>query len=73
MLLLLVLIALLVILTGSYNVAVTERHNPITAWALDNTFRNSVQGHGNGIDAPELTPAMFLPLNWRGCGLGRLH
>ena len=31
MLLLLVLIALLVILTGGYNVAATERHNPITA------------------------------------------
>ena len=58
MLVLLILIVLLVILTGGYNVAATERHNPITAWALDTTFRNSVQGRGSDIAAPELTPAM---------------
>lgn len=58
MLVLLVLIGLLVILTGGYNVAATERHKPITAWALDTTFRNSVQGHGRDIAATELTPAM---------------
>src|SRR3546814_3659701 len=32
--LLLILIALLVVLTGGYNVAATDRHNPIVAWAL---------------------------------------
>ena len=56
--LLALLIALLVVLTGGYNVAATERHNPIAGWALDTTFRNSVQGHGDGIAAPEFTPAM---------------
>ena len=46
------------ILTGGYNVAAIKRHNPIAAWALDTTFRNSVQGRGSDIAAPELTPAM---------------
>ncbi len=58
MLLLLALIALLVVLTGGYNVAATQRHTPVVGWALDTTFRNSVQRHGSDIEAPELTPAM---------------
>src|SRR3546814_18443813 len=38
--LLLILIALLVVLTGGYNVAATDRHNPIVAWALTTTMRS---------------------------------
>ncbi len=56
--LLAILIALLVILSGGYNVAATERHNPVAAWALDTAFVNSVQGHGDAVAAPELTQAM---------------
>lgn len=55
---LLVLIALLVVITGAYNVAATERHTTLGAWALDTNFVNSVRGHGADIPAPELTPAM---------------
>ncbi|WP_431470183.1 c-type cytochrome [Sphingosinithalassobacter sp. LHW66-3] len=54
----LILIGLFVVLTGSYNVAATERHTTVGEWALDTNFRNSVQGHGSDITAPELTPAM---------------
>lgn len=53
-----VLIALIVILTGGYNVAASERHNPIVGWALNTTFVNSVQRHGDEVSAPELTRAM---------------
>ena len=59
-LLALILIGLLVILTGGYNVAATERHTTVGAWALDMNFRNSVQGHGSEITPPELTPAMVV-------------
>ena len=52
------LIALLVILTGGYNVAATERHTTVGAWALETNFANSVQGHADDIVAPELTRAM---------------
>lgn len=58
MFLLLVVIGLLVVLSGGYNVAATERHTTVGAWALDTNFTNSVQGHGEDITAPQLTPAM---------------
>ena len=52
-------IALGVILSGAYNVAATDRHNPIVAWAFDTTFENSVERRADGIAAPALTPAMI--------------
>lgn len=58
LLLLGIAVALLVILSGGYNVAATERHNPVVGWALDTTFVNSVRGHSDHIEAPELTQAM---------------
>lgn len=51
-------VALLVVLTGGYNVAATDRHNPVVAWALDTTFHNSVRGRADGLTAPRFTPAM---------------
>lgn len=51
-------IALGVILSGAYNVAATDRHNPIAAWAFETTFENSVSRQASAIAAPELTPAM---------------
>lgn len=55
---LLAVIALLVILTGGYNVAATERHTSVGEWALDTNFTNSVQRQADDITAPELTGAM---------------
>lgn len=51
-------IALGVILSGAYNVAATDRHNPIVAWAFDTTFENSVSRRASAMAAPDLTPAM---------------
>lgn len=60
MLLLLVLIGLIVVLTGGYNVAATERHNPLVGWALTTAMRNHVQGAADDLTAPaEITPAMI--------------
>lgn len=60
LLLLLVLIALIVTLTGAYNVAATDRHNPIVGWALDTTMRNSVQERAEDVTPPAaFTPAMI--------------
>jgi mono/diheme cytochrome c family protein len=56
--LLALLIAALVIVTGGYNVAATERHTAIGEWALDAAFTNSVRSEASGIAAPEFTPAM---------------
>lgn len=58
MLLLLLLLGLLVVLTGGYNVAATERHTTVGAWALETNFTNSVQGSASDIVAPELTQNM---------------
>lgn len=59
MIVLLALIALLVVLTGGYNVAATDRHAPLVAWALDTTYVNAVKGSADGIEAPAFTPAMI--------------
>ena len=58
-LLLLALIGLIVVLTGAYNVAATDRHGPIAGWALDTTYHNSVQRQADGLVPPEFTPAMI--------------
>jgi mono/diheme cytochrome c family protein len=52
LLLLIIAIVLLVILTGSYNVAATQRHGPIAAWALDTAFINSVKSRGDELEPP---------------------
>lgn len=58
MLLLLAAAGLIVVLTGGYNVAATERHTALGAWALNTNFAHSVQRQAEDIDAPALTPAM---------------
>ena len=59
-LLLLIGIGLLVILTGGYNVAATDRHPALSEWALTTTMRNAVQEAADDIEAPaEFTPAMI--------------
>lgn len=56
----LIAVALLVILTGAYNVAATDRHESPVAWALDTTMRNSVQGRAGDLEPPaSFTPAMI--------------
>ena len=57
-LVLLLAIALLVILTGGYNVAASDRHETPVGWALGTTMRNSVQARAGDIEAPAFTPAM---------------
>ena len=51
-------IALGVIFSGAYDVAATDRHNPVVAWAFDTTYENSVSRQASAIAAPEMTPAM---------------
>ena len=59
MLLLLLLIGLIVVLTGGYNVAATDRHNPIVGWALSTTMENWVQDAADEVEAPaRFTPEM---------------
>jgi mono/diheme cytochrome c family protein len=53
-------IALFVILSGTYNVAATERHTALGQWALDTTFRNSVESRAAGIDPPATFTAAML-------------
>jgi len=56
---LLFLLALIVIFSGAYNVAATDRHETPVAWALETTRTNSVQGRAAGIRVPKMTPAMI--------------
>lgn len=57
-LLVLLLIALFVVYTGSYNVAATEDHTPFARWAFTTTMENAVEGRAADIQAPEFTDAM---------------
>lgn len=59
MIVLLAVILLLVVLTGGYNFAATDRHARIVGWALDTTFTNAVEGAAGDIEAPAFTPAMI--------------
>lgn len=60
MLVLLIAFALLVILTGLYNVSASKGHAPIVAWALHTTFDHSVHRHAADIKPPaSYTPAMI--------------
>lgn len=55
----LLLIGLLVVLTGGYNVAATERHTTVGAWALNTNITNSVQSSAENITALQFTRAMI--------------
>ena len=52
MLLLIPGIGLLVVLTGSYDVAATRGHAPVVRWAVDTTMRNSVEGQAAELQPP---------------------
>lgn len=57
----LAIIGLVVVYTGSYNIAATEEHVSITRWAFDTTFRNSVERRADDLPVPErVTPEMML-------------
>ena len=58
--LLLTAIALIVVLTGSYNVAATDRHSPIVGWALTTTMKNSVESRARGAEGPEAFTAEMI-------------
>ena len=51
-------VALIVVLTGAYNIAADDRHYPITEWALDTSMTNSVETRASNLNAPEFTQAM---------------
>lgn len=56
----LIAIALVVILTGAYNVAATDRHNPAVGWALDTAMHNGVEARAGDVEGPaQFTPAMI--------------
>lgn len=59
-LVLLAVVGLTVVYTGSFNVAATEEHTSFTRWAFDTTFHNSVERRAADVAAPEsFTPAMI--------------
>ncbi|MGE0370687.1 MAG: cytochrome c [Gammaproteobacteria bacterium] len=53
-------VGLIVVYTGAYNVAATERHTSFVRWALDTTFENSVKRRAADIVPPDsITPEMI--------------
>ena len=55
----LAVIGLIVVYSGTFNVAATEEHQSITRWAFDTTFQNSVERRAADIVAPDqITPQM---------------
>lgn len=49
----LAVIGLVVVYSGGYNVAATDKHAPFARWALDTTMHNSVERRAADIEAPE--------------------
>ena len=60
MLLVLAAAGLIVVMTGSYDVAATSGHRPSMRWALDTTMRNSVQRQAEGLRPPERMTAQMI-------------
>jgi mono/diheme cytochrome c family protein len=59
-LVLLLAVALIVVLSGAYNVAATDRHSPAVGWALDTAMRSGVEARASEVGpAPQFTPAMI--------------
>lgn len=58
LLVVMLLVVLFVVYTGSYNIAATEDHAPFTRWVLETTMKNSIQRQAADIEAPELTHDM---------------
>lgn len=58
-LLILLLTALFVVYTGSYNVAASEGHTPVVRWAFTRTMENAVKDEAAEIQAPQITNAMI--------------
>lgn len=52
-LLLLLVITLFIVYSGSYNVAATEDHTPVVRWAFTTTMKKAVAGDASGIKVPE--------------------
>lgn len=60
LILIVVLVGILVIYSGLYNVSAVYPDNALVAWVLDTTMTHSVQHHAAGIKVPALTdPAML--------------
>lgn len=57
---LLVVIVVLFIYSGIYNVAATDSHNVVVRWALNTTMVRSVRAHAEEIAAPPLTDAAMV-------------
>lgn len=54
------LVGLVVVYTGTFNVAATEQHSAFGRWALDTTFHNSVETRARSLTPPEqVTPQML--------------
>ena len=47
---------LIVVYTGAYNVAASDRHADIVRWSFDTTMRRSVSGRAEDIEVPEPLP-----------------
>lgn len=54
------IVGLVVVYTGSYNVAATEEHASFIRWAFNTTMHNSVESRADDAAVPEsFTPAMI--------------
>jgi mono/diheme cytochrome c family protein len=54
LLILTVVIGMLVIYSGWYNIAATAEHNTATLWLIETTKSNSIKSRAGNIEAPNL-------------------
>lgn len=52
-----IVVGLIIVYTGSYNVAALDRHADLVRWALDTTMHRSVSGRAESIGEPEAVTA----------------
>ena len=55
-----ILVWLIVVYTGAYNVAATDRHGDAVLWTLDTTMHRSVANRATAVDLPERIPESLL-------------
>ena len=56
----LAILGLIVVYTGSYNVAATDPHTPLGGWVTSTTMENSIKGRAAGMAEPQFTQAMIV-------------
>jgi cytochrome c553 len=60
----LIVLFLIFIYSGWYNVAATSKHTAVTLWVIETTMDHSVSNHAGGIEVPNLDDSAMIALGF---------